>query len=580
MRPLAPSILLFAGSAALFLAGLGRLPLFGRDEALYAEAGREMVATGDWITPRVNGGPFFEKPPLYYWLAAVSYRLLGVSPFAARLPAALLAVLTVMLTARIGGRAWGQRAGLLAGLALATSLQMAVIGRMGIMDVPLTCLALLALLAYERWRSGGALSGAAAFGACIGLGVLLKGAAGLVPVVVAIADASWRVLRSPRGRGPHSAALAIGSVLLAAAIAIGIAAPWFLAMSARHGQAFGSTLLLREHLRRVLEPMQGHGGPIWYYLPLIAVGFFPWVVFLPAAMVRRADQGLPTAFWRPLCIIWTLTVLAGFSLASTKLPGYITPLFPPMALLVGAELDRRLAQPGRAPWIALAAGAAVLAVLVSLLPTAARRLGAPVGAAEEAGLLVIPVVVWVIGLADIAVGALYGLRGRLRPALAAVATGQVAILLSVLAGILPVLSPYLGGGVARLALVAARELPHSQLVLYETNPETVCFVLRRSVLTFGRREQHQLMEQLASGPVALIAPVKDRALWEQLPSCRQWRAGSHVLLEIPGRAGPASTRLERATPRSPKAGIRENSPRVECTDMTSERRNPLPPGVC
>jgi len=112
---------LLLGAAIIFLAGLGWLPLVERDEALYAEAAREMVASGDWITPRVNGVPFLEKPPLYYWMAGVSYQLFRVSPFAARLPSALSAILTVMLVFSVGSRVWGWRAGLLGGVALATS---------------------------------------------------------------------------------------------------------------------------------------------------------------------------------------------------------------------------------------------------------------------------------------------------------------------------------------------------------------------------------------------------------------------------------------------------------------------------
>lgn len=520
-------LLLIAFAAVLFLWGLGRLPLFGRDEALYAEAGREMLATGDWVTPRVNGAPFLEKPPLYYWLAAASYWAIGVSPFSARLPSALAAIATVLLTAAVGARAWGARAGLLAGLALSTSLQMALIGRMGILDVPLTCLTLLALVAYGRWARHGGIAVSAAFGVLVGLAVLMKGLAGAIPLAVAVLDAFVRIIRGHRLRLSRSSAAAAAISLLA------VAAPWYGAMVALHAGAFGSTLLLREHLTRMVQPMQGHGGPVFYYVVLIAVSFFPWVVFLPGALLRKEGDD-QTTFWHTLCVIWIAYVLISFSLVRTKLPGYVTPLFPPMALLVGAEVDRLLTRPRRAPWIGMAAGSALLAGLVLLLPELGERLGRRVSAAEEARRLIPPVAVWTSGYAVVAVGSLLALARRPRGGLALAVGGQCLIVAAVLIGILPVVSPYLGGAEASLAEVAKTELRGRQVVLYEVRPEAVAFVLRRTVPVFGRDRQADAVELLRAAPAALIAPAKEQGFWSRLPARRTWRAGNLVLLDVPG----------------------------------------------
>lgn len=525
-----PFVLLIGASALLLMAGLGRLPLFGRDEALYAEAAREMLATGDWITPRINGGTFFEKPPLYYWMAAFCYRLLGVSPFAARLPAAVMGIMTVGVTAAFGARVWGRRAGLLAGLALATSLQLAMIGRMGIMDVPLMCLVALAVLSYGHWRRGGGTSWALAFGVLTGLAVLLKGFAGaLAPAIAAV-----HVLLCRRSRRPISAtSTAAGLVAFAA-----VASPWFLAMGARHGGSFGATLFLREHLARMIQPMQGHGGPIFYYVGLIAVSFFPWVVFLPAALLSRADRDdAEKDFWRGLLIVWFAMVLVPFSLVRTKLPGYVTPLFPPMALLVGAELDRRLRQPGRAPWIAAIIGSLVCAALVSLLPAAGERLGERVGASREAWRLVVPSAVWAAGYVVVALGAGFALVQRVRSGIGAMAAGQMVIAAALLAGVLPVLSPYLGGGPAQLAQIARSRLPDSRIVLYDTRPETVAFVLERTVPAYPRDQQDAVIAALRDGDTALVAPFKSWDFWAHLPARRIWRSGDRVLLDIPRVAG-------------------------------------------
>ena len=553
-----PYLLLTVSAGLVFLSGLGRLPLFGRDESLYLEAAREMYARGDWIVPRVNGVPFFEKPPLLYWLAAGGYHTFGVSPFSGRLPAALLGLATVLLTAGLGARVWGKRAGLLAGLALASSLQVAVIGRMGIMDVPLMSLTTLGLLAYAAWRLRGGMRYAAAFGAFVGLAVLLKSLAGLLPVVVAGGHA---LLARPVKLRPW-----VVPALVAALVAAAVAVPWFATLRG-HYPAFWS-IFVRENFARMNQPMQGHGGGVLYllyYPALLLISFFPWVAFLPGAKrslsplrgpgwrslmatqprrgpsaALRVDseaKGEAARLWRGLAITWFWVTLLAFSLISTKLPGYVTPLFPAMALLVGAELDQQVAAPGRAPWIAALAGAGLLATLVALLPWAGAKLGVRVGAAEEARRLVTPAYLWAAAYGIIAVGAILGLARRPRAGIGVMAVGQTAAVAVVLAGILPILSPFMEGAREyRLTQLAQRELPRAKVVLYETRPEAVCFVLGREVATYGKRQEQELRDSLSNQQVALLAPEQE--LPTGLPAGRQWKVGNYVLLEIrPRQAG-------------------------------------------
>jgi len=523
-----PAVGLVIGAGLVLFAGLGTLPLFGRDEALYAEAAREMLHSGDWITPRVNGVEFFEKPPLYYWLAALSYRVVGVSPLGARLPAALLGGVTLALVVAIAARLWGRRAGLLAGAAFAGSLQIVLNARMGIMDVPLTCFITLSLLAYAYWRRRGGVWAPAAFGLMVGLAVLMKGlAGGLAP---AIAIVHGLVYRGRAGR------VSVGTVAIALAGFILIAAPWHLAMAQQHGDEFGSKLFLREHLNRMLQPMQGHGGPIFYYVALLLISFFPWVAFLPSALLQREKGDEVVMFWRSLLIVWFLVVLIPFSLIRTKLPGYVTPLFPAMAILVGVEMERRFSAPGRLAWISAAVGAVVIAVGVAALPLLGLKMGERVGASSEAWALVIPASVWIAGLGVIAVGALEGAAAHVRRGLGIMVLGQGLVLGAVLFGVLPVVSPYVGGGPTRLVEVAVEELPDSEIILYETRPEAVAFALRHPVPTYSRHEQEALLAALKGQPTALIAPLKQAEFWRQLPYERSWRSGSDVLLDVPALA--------------------------------------------
>ncbi len=532
--PLATVVL---AAAVLLLSGLGALPLFDRDESLYAEAAREMLATGDWITPRVNGVYFFEKPPLYYWLAAISYTLVGVSPLAARLPSALLGILTAIVTYLVAARVWGWRVGLLSGIALVTSLQIAFIGRMGIMDVPLTALVTLALIAYAAWRRRGGYAAPLAFGALVGLAVLLKGFAGFIaPAVVVLHGLLYQ-----RGQGRISGR----AIVIAVVVFFAIAVPWFVAMGLQHGEGYASKLFLREHLARMIRPMQGHGGPVFYYVLLVFVSFFPWVAFLPSAFAHR-EVDEQKSFWRSLCVVWIAAVLIPFSLVSTKLPGYVTPLFPAMAVLAGIEIDRRLANPGRGPWIGLAIGSVLLGTAFALLPMAGLRLAEreQLNAAADVGSLVLPVSFCAGGYAIMLVAGLQGLAGRARRGLGLACGGQTLVLAAVLGGVLPVLSPYLGGAPATLASVAQRNIPESEIILYETYPEAAAFVLRRPVQTFSRHLQDDLLSELRERPVALIAPMKGRDFWQILPYRRIWRDGAHVLLDVPPMEpeGKASSR--------------------------------------
>lgn len=520
-----PYLLLYLLCIVIYLGGLGRLPLFGQDEALYAEAAREMLASGDWITPRVNGVIFFEKPPLYYWLAALNFRLFGVNPFAARLPAALLAIATILLTTMIGARVWGKRAGFLAGLALATSLQMAMIGRMGIMDVPLTFLIAAAILAYAQWRRHGRPLAAALFGLLTGLGFLLKGLAGGLAPTIAIIHA----LTYQRGRGRLTAP----SVVLAIFVFIAIIAPWFAVMLARHGEAFVDIFVKQQHGLRMTQQMQQHGGTIFYYLLLIAVSFFPWVAFLPTARAPADAANDKQAFWHSLALTWILVVLVPFSLISTKLPGYITPLFPAMALLVSAELDRRLYAPPRAPWLIAIVLGCLLAVFFALLPVIGAKVGARVAVTKEAKALVIPSACWVAGISLIISGAVLALRKRPRPGIGLLIMGQIVVLGALLLGVLPILSPFLGGGPAVLAVKAQEELPESRIILYETRPEGVAFILERTVLVFSHNEQDKLLQELAKGRTALIAPLKESDFWERLPYTESSKYGQYILLDVP-----------------------------------------------
>jgi hypothetical protein len=270
-----------------------------------------------------------------------------------------------------------------------------------------------------------------------------------------------------------------------------------------------------------------------YYPALILIGFFPWVMFLPAAMRRsREEANDETArLWRGLTVTWFWVVLVAFTLLSTKLPGYVTPLFPAMALLVGAELDRRWEAPGRGAWVGVAVGAVAMVLFVWRLLRFAPELGARVGAAEEVGLLVIPLVRWGMTYAVISVGAVLGGSRHVKAGIGVMIGGQTAVLMIVFAGVPPVVCPYMEGAREyQLAQLAQRKLPGAEVVLYDSRPEAVCFVVGHPVRVFGRTQPGELARYAQGRRVAVIASAGETPTG--LKTRRRWQVGNGVLIEV------------------------------------------------
>jgi 4-amino-4-deoxy-L-arabinose transferase-like glycosyltransferase len=378
------SLLLLSLTLLLLIFRAGAVPLVGPDEPRYARVAVEMSRSGDLVTPTLQGQPWLEKPILYYWLAAGAFRALGENETAARLPSLLATLALVLATTWLGTRLYGRRAGLHGGFILATSVLVFAEGRAATMDMLLTatltagigCLAL-------RWldRAGPAASVAGA--ASLGLAVLAKGPLGIVlPGLIAVVYLAI-TRRWPRVR-PAEVALA-GAAFLAVAL------PWYLLIWHRQGQAFIDTFFLNHNLERFTSTVHRHPGPFYYYLPVLLVGLFPWSgLLLPAfARLRRAVAE------DALLVCWVLVPLAFFSVAGSKLPGYILPVVPPLAILMGrgavALIDDEALRPGLGP-----TGAAFLGLLLGFAVFGATTWLLWTGDPEARALL--PVGVWALML--------------------------------------------------------------------------------------------------------------------------------------------------------------------------------------
>jgi 4-amino-4-deoxy-L-arabinose transferase-like glycosyltransferase len=306
------------------------------DEGRYAEVPREMAVTGDWITPRLNGIKYFEKPPLQYWATAAAYRTFGEHEWTARLWPAITGFLGILLVFFAGRSLFGATAGLYASLILASSTGYVASAHFNSLDMGLAFFLTATLLAYLLAQRPDAtprtnrLWTLAAWAAAA-LAVLSKGLIGVV--VPAAVLAIYVVLQRDfaRLRGLH---WGMGIIVFLA-----IAAPWFVLVQLANPE-FARFFFVHEHFERFLTTVHRRVEPWWFFFPILAIGILPWLTLLPQALARAwRVQGQRTAF-QPgrFLLIGAAFIFMFFSASSSKLPGYILPMFPLLALLIGSRL--------------------------------------------------------------------------------------------------------------------------------------------------------------------------------------------------------------------------------------------------
>jgi 4-amino-4-deoxy-L-arabinose transferase-like glycosyltransferase len=333
-------LLLAAAWAVLCLPGLGRPALWDIDEGNNAEAAREMFESGDWVVPAFNFKTRYDKPALLYWLQAAAYAGFGVNEFAARVPSALAALLTVLLTYEIGRSLLGRGAGLLGGLVLVTSIAFCASAHFANPDALLDLCTALALFAFWQDYRGRGRAWAALTGAATGLGMLAKGPVGLVlPVAASVLFLAWR-----RRLGFFADVRRLALSALSFGV---VAAPWYIWVAAETKGEWLYNFWVRHHFDRMTTALEHHQGPWWYYAAVLVGGLAPWSAFLgPTAWLawRGARRGpgeeSPDRPAFQLLACWFAVYLVFFSLVRTKLPNYVLPCYPAVAVLVGCLLAR------------------------------------------------------------------------------------------------------------------------------------------------------------------------------------------------------------------------------------------------
>jgi 4-amino-4-deoxy-L-arabinose transferase-like glycosyltransferase len=486
--------LLFAGVGALiavWLVALGQRVLLNPDEGRYATLSLAMMESGDWVTPRLNGLLYFEKPPLQYWGGALAYELFGVSELSARLWPGLAGLITIALVGWTGWRLWGRRTGVHAAAITAGSTWIVANSHFLSLDAGLTAALTLVLCSVLRAEQPGIERSEArrwmvTAWAGIGLAVLSKGLVGLVIpgavlVLVSLIGRDWRLWTRM--------AWVPGLVVLAL-----ITVPWFALMTYRHAD-FAHFFFIHEHFERYLTQTHHRVGSGWYFVPLLLVGFLPWTGSLPWLLrepTARPDRDGSALRWLR---VWVIFVFVFFSLSGSKLPSYILPLFPALALLLARRIESL--QEGR--WLCWQWWVPLLAWLsigvLSFLLAGRLEQPTPPGMAEQLGSgLRQAVGVYLIGAAVAWVSLR---RQRFTAALISMAIAQML-------AVLMLMSAYEAWGQFRslgrlINMPAVQQMlrPETRVYALRAYDQTLPFYLRRPVVLveyvsefeFGQRQE-------------------------------------------------------------------------------------------
>lgn len=378
-------------AAAIFLPRLGAHSLWNPDEPRYALVAREMTEAGDPLLPRLNGEPYTQKPPLFFWAIGVAAAVTGgFGEAAARLPSALGAIGSTLLVFAIGRRLFSERAGWIAAAAFATSAKVLWQGRVGQIDMLLTFFVALAMWAWVRSREAGEGRWIWLFWGSAAVGTIAKGPVALLPPLLAIL--AFLAIRRDR-EGLRMLRAGRGFLLYVAVVLL-----WLVPATFHVGAWYLDALVFEQTVTRYVDPW--HHFHAWhYYLWSTAVNYFPWTVLLPtAAFAGWKELRGERRTGALLAACWVVVTIVFFTLSPAKRDVYVLPMYPAMGLLVGAAIDRLLEiWPRRRRWIeipllvvaAIAFGAAVatppvlsrIEDLVALVPDLAF------GAAIAVGLL-------------------------------------------------------------------------------------------------------------------------------------------------------------------------------------------------
>ena len=460
---------------------LGSVTLFDVDEAVFAEAAKEMVESGNWITPTYNGENRYDKPILFYWLMAASYKVFGINEFAARFPSAIASLLLVLSVFFFIRQFRVEKDAFFAAISLVLSIYFLAYSRAAVTDMTMTLFITISIFSFflsvnkKRYYIYG-------FYLFSALACLTKG---LIGIVFPFCIAAIYILTAEGLSGIKKIFSLKGIILF-----LIIAAPWYIAEYIINGEDFIQQFFIKHHFKRYTGVISGHKGPVYYFIPVLIIGLFPWIAFLPAGIrnvFKEKDRLSSFAF------IWFASIFIFFSLSTTKLPNYLLPAIPAASILIASGMTVQNKKWRQYSNLFIA----IMSVLIGVIFLISKRYLSKFGIPDTDWTLAITATMIVI-----AIMSFYSVftKKKLHGFMAGLV---VAFLLLLVTKGLPIANQYLQGTLYKYSLYAKERLHDDEkIITYRINNPSIVFYSEHKIINV--RDKDELITFMKNGKHVIV----------------------------------------------------------------------------
>lgn len=464
------------------------MTLFDVDEAVFSEATKEMVEGGNWITPTYNGENRYDKPILLYWLMAGSYKIFGVNEFGARFPSAVASYLLICSLFFFVKHFQDDMTAFYAAISSVLSLSFFVYFHAAVTDMLLTLFITLSLFSFycsvagnEKYPGKDTIY-SYGFYLFSALAFLTKG---LIGIVFPFGVALIYMIATERWCGVKKVFRLKGLILF-----LLVSAPWYLAQLSINGRDFFEQFIVKHHFKRYTGVISGHKGPFYYYIPVLLIGLFPWIAYLPAGIRNTVkEKGRVYLF----ALLWVAFLFVFFSLSTTKLPNYILPATPAASLLIASGMKIQTKRWWQFSHFFMAG----MALLISAAFLISRQYLVKFGVDDFAWLYLLVVIL--MGIVVLGVYSALTKKG-----FCIVLSGLMILFLSILSiKVMPVINQYLQGTIHKYSLYAKERLsPDEDIFVYGINNPSIVFYSGHKVIPL--RGKNDLLPLTSNGHHAVV----------------------------------------------------------------------------
>jgi 4-amino-4-deoxy-L-arabinose transferase-like glycosyltransferase len=520
-------------SAFLSFFRLGSVTLFDVDEAVFAEATKEMVQSGDWITPTYNGENRYDKPILFYWLMGASYEIFGINEFAARLVSAVSGVLLSLCVFLFVRQFCDERRALYASLSLCLSIFFLVYSHAAVTDMVLTLFITLSLFSFylclkkdRRFIYGFYFFSALAFLTKGLIGIIFPFGIGIIYLLMTEGLKAFRKLFVP----------------CAIALFLIVSLPWYITEIMINGGEFIQNFFIKHHLMRYTGVISGHKGPVFYYLPVLIAGLFPWIGFLPAGirnifrgpgdLKKFRDYGSVTDDPGLFACIWLGFIFVFFSFSTTKLPNYILPAIPAASILISSGVAGRGSSIKKGRLSEIFSGRKVANIIIAVLSAAmgiaflvSRKYLLSIGISDTGWVTTFGLLMFAMACMS-----LFALFTKREP-YGFMAVCMIIFLFLISVKVVPVASDYLQGSLYRYSLYARDKVENGgEIIAYKMNNPSIVFYTGQKII--DARTRVKLLPYIKDGgKFVAITKARDAEVLEGLGFKLLEKDGRYALLE-------------------------------------------------